>query len=544
MSKSSTTASSVSYDSQGLSDITDPFQFESALYGGLDYLLSAGDFLGVQPPKRRDSMDLAATQRDNPDAKEDSAQASPANDIAEFSLTPIMRQLDLPSPQSTELTGSKLAEEIMTFNDNTNLYPSPALSSSLSYSEENMMLTHFFNKLLPLLDSHPSSPWPELALKYCDFEIARSCFISLSCMHLYESRGENEFYKRGLLHINKTMEYLVNYVKTSKEGFSNDSPENDKVVERTEDPGINVESIVVNLKNDAVNKKRTSFFVILLLIYVHLLFGILESGRSALSRVFLKLFASITEDETFQVVLQRIDQSQTLICVLSWFDTIAAIVSPDCRLPYCNPQWYGTKTDTISTAKMNGCPGEIFNCIAQVCKLRADLKKGEMRPAAIVSEFERIKNEILNYRDYVPLKLPGDTNGVTFEYEERLRGAQCWSLAVYIKLLEVCKVSDDYLDVIQQATREFVFIYDMLSPVSPICTQMVWPIFIIGCHCERLQDRNKFRKYMETLYQTVQMGTVMTMRKIVEEVWSTGKHSDDILMGKEWLGAGIDYLPY
>ncbi|GME77898.1 unnamed protein product [[Candida] boidinii] len=63
-------------------------------------------------------------------------------------------------------------------NNNNNMNNPPTLK--LPFNEENMMLKHFFNKLIPLLDAHPNSPWPELALKYCDFEIARSCFISLS----------------------------------------------------------------------------------------------------------------------------------------------------------------------------------------------------------------------------------------------------------------------------------------------------------------------------------------------------------------------------
>ncbi|GMF54154.1 unnamed protein product [[Candida] boidinii] len=104
--------------------------------------------------------------------------------------------------------------EMDSSNNNNNLNNPPTLK--LPFNEENMMLKHFFNKLIPLLDAHPNSPWPELALKYCDFEIARSCFISLSCMHLYESKRENEFYKRGMLHINNTMEYLIKYVKSTE----------------------------------------------------------------------------------------------------------------------------------------------------------------------------------------------------------------------------------------------------------------------------------------------------------------------------------------
>ncbi|GMF46033.1 unnamed protein product [[Candida] boidinii] len=188
----------------------------------------------------------------------------------------------------------------------------------------------------------------------------------------------------------------------------NDGTTNSSHPSSSSNEPINVERIVVNLRNDSKQQKQkqTNFFVILLLIYVHLLFGILESGRSALSRVFLKLFASIAEDPTFKTVLKRIDQSQALLCVLSWFDTISAIVSPDCRLPYCNPLLFGNKNDTISTARMCGCPGEIFNCIYDICIIRKQLKDSKVKQGdeELNIQFERIKNKLLNYRDYVVLE--------------------------------------------------------------------------------------------------------------------------------------------
>ncbi|OWB63416.1 hypothetical protein B5S29_g4394 [[Candida] boidinii] len=615
-------------------------------------------------------------------------------------------------------------------NNNNNMNNPPTLK--LPFNEENMMLKHFFNKLIPLLDAHPNSPWPELALKYCDFEIARSCFISLSCMHLYESKRENEFYKRGMLHINNTMEYLIKYVKSTERknknkninqniNFNNNNNNNnnrnnnngnnqnnlnrvkiehdsqrdglnddgDKTGENSEstsdsdtrlteengknnDNGttnssnepINVERIVVNLKNDSKKQKQkqTNFFVILLLIYVHLLFGILESGRSALSRVFLKLFASIADDPTFKTVLKRIDQSQALLCVLSWFDTISAIVSPDCRLPYCNPLLFGNKNDTISTARMCGCPGEIFNCIYDICIIRKQLKDLKVKNGdeELNNQYERIKNKLLNYRDYVVLEYndktpesaelskeskessmeskeskesepvsyelnksdsielgvsamtpkhnvdsidakndiidkdktqkitsplastvvisPSDASntpnsdtgrsrnstnnnnnsttnsfnqiiykeGITsksYDYLERLMGAQCWSIATMIKLIEVCKKNEFYENDIQKLIFEFISIYSKLNSNSPIVTQMVWPVFIVSCLCKRDQDRKILKQFMERLYNTVKMGTVMTMIKIAEEVWITGCTSEEILAGNEWLAVGIDYLP-
>ncbi|ODV83167.1 hypothetical protein CANARDRAFT_191074, partial [[Candida] arabinofermentans NRRL YB-2248] len=282
-------------------DITDPFQFENALYDGLDYLLNVEEIQQqeIQQQQQQQQQEIQQMNYQH----------------YEPILSPIITNNEITNlyPESTTTTTSKL-------------------SISLNYKEENFLLKHFFNKLIYLLDAHPSTPWPELMMKFGSFELAKSCFLSLSSMHLYVNNGENEFYQKGILHINNTMEYLIKY-------------------------------IVINLKNQSTKRKQTNFFVILLLLYVHLLFAILESGRSALSRIFLKLFASIAQDQTFEKVLNKIDQSQTLICVLSWFDTVSAIISPDCRLPFCKIEWYGTMNDLISTAKMNGCPGELFKIL-------------------------------------------------------------------------------------------------------------------------------------------------------------------------------------
>ncbi|ODV96333.1 hypothetical protein PACTADRAFT_49693 [Pachysolen tannophilus NRRL Y-2460] len=430
--------------------------------------------------------------------------------------------------------------EVLTLVDNENLYA----STQLSYAEENMMLQHFFANLLPLLDSHPNAPWPKLALKYCDFEIARSCFISLSCMHLYESTGDKEFYSKGLVHIDNAMECLKNHMKQGHMLNNNmiNSHYSGKI-------NINVDIIVGHLKEETMKKKQSSFFVILILIYVHLLFSVLESGRSMLTRIFWKLFATITEDPLFKQVLGKIDQSQTFICVLSWFDTITAVVSPDCRLPYCSPRCYGTKNDAISIAKMNGCPGEIFTCIAKICKLRRDIKYNQIELDVLMKKYTEIKFELLNYREYVSLQVVNQIENDDSiclksedKYDVRLRGAQCWALSSLIKLVSVVK-PEGYRVIIQQLISEFIQVYHSMDPKSSIIVQMVWPIFNVGCECIEEHDKEKLRIFMTRLYQNAQMGTLFTLRKIVEEVWETGKTSEEILSGKEWLGSGIDYLP-
>lgn len=284
--------------------------------------------------------------------------------------------------------------------------PALAEDSSLSYEEENMMLKHFFKNLLPLLDAHPNSPWPDLALKYCDFDIARSCFISLACIHIYESRkGGNEYYKKGMLHINNTMDYLIQFISSN----SDNSESKIAKVEQLQSNGILNDSVVAA----STKKKLISSFVILVLINVHILFAVLEKGLSSFSRFFFKVFASVCQDEMFYSTLLENDKKQSLVVVLSWYDTVSAIVSPDFRLPYCSPDWYGSsfgESDKVSTAKMMGCPGEIFKEMAKVCLLRHELHKGlKVNREDILREYEVIKSNLLRYREYVIFETPRKT---------------------------------------------------------------------------------------------------------------------------------------
>ncbi|ODQ77743.1 hypothetical protein BABINDRAFT_15424 [Babjeviella inositovora NRRL Y-12698] len=465
-------------------------------------------------------------------------------DVPAFSLDPEFASPSFNTPNIRDLIngdssagGNRLNmnadnREIMTYIDHTNLF-SPLADTTLH--EENMMLRHFFKKLLPLLDAHPNSPWPELALKYCDLEIARSCFISLSCMHLYESKGGRDFYKKGMHHMHNTMEYLSKYVRrdTVKKDSRRGSAFNaDQMDDPRKGSAFNVDQIVGDLKEET-QKKQSSFFVILLLIYVHILFAVLENGRSSLSRIFLKLFARISEDHTFQQVLAKIDQSQSLICVLSWFDTITAVVSPDCRLPYCNPTWYGDKHAAISTSRMMGCPGEIFQCIADLCRLKRNMKYNNLTREEILGAFQLVKAHLIAYREYIPL---------LEDYVIRLKCAQCWSLSTYNALLETVK-PEGYSDTIHANLLEFISAYDAIGERSPLVTQMVWPLFEMGCHASTDYTRETMRRCITNLHRNVQMGTISTILRLVEDCWRTGKRSLEMLSGREWLKSGIDFLP-
>lgn len=412
----------------------------------------------------------------------------------------------------------------------------PETDLKLTYQEENMMLKHFFQKLLPLLDAHPNSPWPDLALKYCDFNIARSCFISLACMHLYESKKNKtsdtdinynlstlqEYYKRGMEHINSTMELLVSFVNDKKQ-----------------------------LSLSAVDKKKQiSAFVILLLINVHILFTVLEEGKSALVRFYYTVFASICNDKLFfDNIVRDNEKKKSLVVVLSWYDTVSAIVSPDRRLPVCLEEWYGgtgevsslikkekgTSVNGISTAKMMGCPGQIFQAMARVCYLRHVIH--HQKPVDdLHKQYQEIKHTLVNYRDYV-LYDPKSEDGY---FASSVRAAQCWSLAVYITLERVVKLPS-YENRIRQLVHEFIDIYSGMVLLSPLVTQMVWPVYAVGCECRSSYEQDKLLEFMDTLYENVQMGTLASLRHIVKKVWELGISQEEYLEG--WLVKGVDYLP-
>ncbi|KAG7884653.1 hypothetical protein KL938_001780 [Ogataea parapolymorpha] len=472
--------------------------FDDVVYNGLDYLLSTAD-----------DLSLFSSEQAHQQQKYHLQQLEQQQDQ-------LLQQIN--SPQFVSDSGA------YPFSLDSELTSNP--------SEDNYILKHFFDKTIFLLDAQPSAPWPELMLRFGSIELAKSCFMSLSSIHLYVNNGKNEFYKKGILHINNTMEYLIKYVRTK------DSSRPQLSEEDGESAPLNVDSIVTNLKSESAERKQGNFFVILLLLYVHLLFAILESGRSALSRIFLKLFSTIARDQQFKSALSRIDQSQTLICILSWFDTISALVSPDCRVPFCSPEWYGTKHDAVSTARMNGCPGEIFQVFADICHLRHRMHSHTISSDEVAVVHGELKQRLVNYRDYVPLVLAD-----SFAYEERLKSAQCWSISALIKLLEMCDPGPHTQDVIESLTLEFIHTYETLNTRSPIVTQMVWPVFNIALHCKKESSRRRLRQFAQTLYKIVNMGTIKTAMQLIDEVYETGCKVEEILQTKEWLGSGIDFLP-
>lgn len=400
-----------------------------------------------------------------------------------------------------------------------------ASGTKMTDYEENMMIKHFFKRLLPLLDAHPSTPWPQLALKYCDFEIAKSCFIALACIHIYETKGVQEFYRTGMVYVNNTLEYLIQYLK----GKSEDS-------EGDEDT-LDVPKIISNLKKQPIEKRRSNFFVILLLIHIHFLFSVVESGRSALVRNFSELFAAIVKDASFKPYLDQIEESSTLIANLSWFDTIAALVSPDCRLPYCDENWYGMKNSPKSLIKLMGCPGEIMRTVSRFCRLRKEMKDNyNIVDLSTENKFNALKYDLLSYRDYVIYQ----EDISELENYKRLKCAQCWALAVLVNLYKLVKPDDQVT--VKAMVNEFIEVYSSMETSSPQITQTIWPIFAIACASTTEYQRSRVGQLLDKLHSTINMGTVTSIKAIATECWETGKTWEEVLAGKEWYGSGIDFL--
>ncbi|KAH3678155.1 hypothetical protein WICMUC_001671 [Wickerhamomyces mucosus] len=399
--------------------------------------------------------------------------------------------------------------------------------------EENMILKHFFKVLMPLTDAHPRTPWPQLLMKYCDFEIAKSSFIALACIHLYETKGAQEFYRVGMEHINNTMEHLINYLKDKS--LSNDGIDADRG-DNNETTVVNVSNIIKNLKKkQSVEKKRSNVFAILILIHVHLLFGVFESGRSALARTFFELAAAIVTDEEFKPYLYKIDGSSTLIATISWFDTIAAVVSPDCRLSYCDDTRYGDKHSSYSTAKLMGCPGEIFQIIWNICHLRKELKdNNHVINALILNKFEDYKIKLLNFRDYV-------YKNSDFSYILMLKCTQCWALSTLLTMFQLIRPLEK--DFIKGLVDEFIDSYNSIDRLSPLIAQMIWPVFTVSCSVVNSEQREQMKSILENLYEITNSGAVMTMNQVVKECWNTGRSWEEVLSGEQWLGSGIDLLP-
>lgn len=188
------------------------------------------------------------------------------------------------------------------------------------------------------------------------------------------------------------------------------------------------------------------------MIKVAILFLVLEKGKSAMSQYFFEVFGTICQDSGFyDSVLMTNDKKRSLCVALSWYDTVAAIVSPDCRLPCSMPEWYGSVDESISTAKIMGCPGEVFVAMYEVCMLRHEKHRGaDLSDSSYVRRYEEIKKKLINYRDYVTF----ESDDGQEPYANRLKCASCWTLAVLATLNRLFLT--DYHELNAKITNEFI----------------------------------------------------------------------------------------
>lgn len=361
---------------------------------------------------------------------------------------------------------------------------------TLSHEEENVALRHFFDTLLPMLDANPESPWPDLALKYCDFDIARLCLMALALVHMYELGDYSiDFYHKGLAYMNRVMQCLVT-------------------------------TITKQLTEDS-RKSLVMLFVILVLIHVHVVFLCMEKGHLALSRYLFQVFGVICEDISFHQLLEQDPRKVAMMGYLLVYDTISAMVSPDARLPYCQPHWFGTRHTELLTLSLMGCPGEVFQSIHRICFLRAAVKLG----ADIRAEIAPIEQNLLNYRAYVPQSA---------NYADAVKAAHCWALAGLAALHHVVGL------LAHRYVNEFIDVYGLLDGTIRLVTQMVWPIHIMCIMSITQQQRERMMAFLLYQRQFTQMKQYTLMKKIVDRVWATGVHPDDATA--TYLPAGYDYL--
>lgn len=385
---------------------------------------------------------------------------------------------------------------------------------SLKYEEENMFLKHLFERVAPLLHALTVSPWMVLILKYCNFAIARSSFIALASIHLYNLHEYRyDLYQKSLVHINKVTEYLLKTITLNT---------------------LKSKNLYFNMQCD--NKIEMS-----LLIYVYINFTLLESGKSSTARQFFEVFANcfkeedLKYDELKEKETEKDDNLYFLIIVLSWFDTIAAITSYDCRMPYCDIKWFKhPNSEHFSTLDVMGCPSEIFEVLWKLCHIRFQLARNIQSLKDIEAEFPEMANKLLLYRDYV-LKYENDKS-----FSSRLKCAQGWFLAAYVKLLRVVK-PDGYEVKLKACVHEFIELLDHADPNEAVVQQMVWPLFTIGSYCDLPKERQKWLVYVQKLQLIVNTGTLETLIYMMKDSWDSGVSSN--LVVEDLYARRIDFLP-
>lgn len=413
------------------------------------------------------------------------------------------RPMPLPAPPIL-ISETTPETSIETSTDTT---PETTDETTLTQEEEAAALRHFFDTLLPMLDSNPELPWPQLALKYCDFDLARLCLMALAAVHMYELGAcTYQFYRKGLANMDRVMRCLVTTIHRQTTTTTGESESE---------------------TDDETLKALVMLFVILVLIHVHVIFACMETGQLALSRYLFQVFGVICDSPQFRAQVAQDPRKVAMMGYLLVYDTVALVVSPDARVPYCHPQWFGDINTDLSTLSLMGCPGEVWRCIHRICHLRHATRAGASGASAvdISAEVAPLHHQLLQYRDYVP---PGRDHGVA------VSAARCWLLAGLAALARVAQhLASAYVD-------EFIMVYGLLDGTSRVVTQMVWPIHVMCVSSVTEHQRQLMMAFLRFQRQFTQMKQYTLMQLIVSEVWATGADVD--VVTAKFVPPGHDYL--
>lgn len=352
----------------------------------------------------------------------------------------------------------------------------------LEHKNENLILRHFFEKLVPRIDAQEHSPWEKLILRYCSFQVARSCFISLASLHLYQEGGLE-----------------------SKDLYDLSTRYSDMI--RSE---IGRELSEKNFYGNIDSCKS-----VLVLISVYILLISIKGGISTDCRYYFAKFADICKQPSVGEQILNDSQMRVVVAVLSWYDTVATVMTPDCRLLACDPSWYGARTDEISTFRIMGCPGEIFQILAEICHLRCSHYHQAIDKDAYAKKLNNLIPDILRYREYVEVETNCDI--------VPMKCAQGWAVATYMTVLRILKGVENWKGdtsrKISLLVLEFLDLLQHLDPGNRYVCQMVYPLYIVGCECKG-GTREKWIKYLEDTHAITHSGALKTLSSVMSKIWA------------------------
>lgn len=338
----------------------------------------------------------------------------------------------------------------------------------LAHQKENQILKHYFENLVLKVDANKQSPWENLILKHCNFSVARSCFITLASMHLYQEEGQK---RHELYHVSKQ---FLERIKI-------------EVIRLTNAPGFPYDE----------NGCKT----VLVLIYVYLLHCILDDGISKDCHFYFTTFAGICKSPVFAQTFGCDDQMKVLVATLSWYDIVATLLSSECRQLVCDPSWFGERDSKVLTIKIMGCPGEIFQVLAEVCRLKSthgNIPGYSELKSSLLALIPRINN----YRNYIVIT-------DEFELSVVIKCSQCWAITAHLTILkEITKNDEDpneNSNLIQILVREFLDVFSTLSLNNRTVGQLIFPMYLIGCECQE-RNREVWLNFYRGLYAAAHSG--------------------------------------